>query len=132
MLHVLRALFLLLLMGLGQAETAFALACEAPAGRQVAGDLLRHTDHTPCTRQHADDQQSDSQQGQAPHDDTPGRNGPHEGANCAAMLACGVGLGLPAELPAVTAAARTNPAPFTPVITPPSRTDIPGNPPPRA
>ena len=116
MLHVLRGLFLLFLMGLGQAETAFAL----------------HTDHTHCAPQHADEQPTHSQQGPAPQGDTPDRDGTHDGASCAAMPACGIGLGLPAALPVVTPAAQASPVPFTLVITPPCRADTPGNPPPRA
>ena len=105
MLHIVRGLALLLLMALGQAEPALALACEQP---------------THC-----------AEQNRAPHDDAPGHGEPHEGTSCAAMLACGTAVALPslsaAVLPAVRAAA---PLSFV-SLQPPSRADSPGNPPPR-
>jgi len=117
-----RAVSLLLLMALGQVETVLALACEPPAG----------TEHEHCVAQHGDAQEPGSEPRHAPHDETPASGGPHDGPSCAAMLSCSAAVALPGAPALELRTPRSADVRVTPLLTPPSRADAPGNPPPRA
>lgn len=120
--RMLRALFLLLLMGVGQADTALALACEpeVPAG------------HTHCAAQHADDRQPGSEQPRVPHDEAPARGAQHDGPSCAAMLSCGAAVALPGAPGLTVRTTQGAEARSIPLLPPASRAHAPRNPPPRA
>ena len=131
MLHVVRGFVLLLLMALGQAEKALALACEPPEPSYSEG-VSRHAGHTHCASQHTDGQQPGSDQSGAPHHEVPGPSGSHEGPSCAAMLSCGGAMALP-SLPVAFLPTSSATAPLPAVNLPASsRAETPGSPPPRA
>lgn len=119
---MLRAVSLLLLMALGQVETALALACEPPA----------RTEHEHCVAQHGDAHEPGSEPRRAPHDETPARGDPHDGPSCAAMLLCSAAVGLPGAPAPELRTPRAAAVRIIPLLPPPSRADAPGNPPPRA
>jgi hypothetical protein len=116
MLQMVRAFLLLLLMGLGQVETALAITCEPPVPPASAGASADQSEDTHCP----------------PHHGAPRPGGPHEGPACAAMLSCGAALALPAAPAAIVRTTMTIGHVVTRLLPPPSRADAPANPPPRA
>jgi hypothetical protein len=131
MLHLVRGSVLLLLMALGQAETALALPCDQPALGHVTAGSAGHEDHTHCGSRHSNGPQPGSDERRAPHRELPVPGGAHDGPTCAAMLACGAAVALPSvPVEALPAAPATAPLPAL-TLRPSSRADCPGNPPPR-
>jgi hypothetical protein len=122
MLHMLRAVSLLLLMALGQVETALALACEPPA----------RAEHEHCVAQHGAAQKFGAEPRHVPHDETPAQGGPHDGPSCAAMLSCSAAVALPSAPALELGTPLAADVRVIALLPPPSRADAPGNPPPRA
>ena len=131
MRHMVRGLVLLLLMALGQAETAMALDCAPPVQSRVMEALPHRGDHTHCAS-HSDGQRPGSDQTRMPDDEAPGRSGSHDGPSCVAMLGCGPAVALPSLATAVLPASQATGHFSVLILEPLSRAEAPGNPPPRA
>jgi len=123
MLHRLSGLLLLLSLGLAHVETTLALACEPQMVTGSVGALPAQGGHTHCPPE---------EDGRPSRDGAPRHTVPHGGPSCASMLACGILVALPAPPLSTVGPTMAIEKALAHLLPPPSRTDAPANPPPRA